>query len=556
MTSFDRFLDAANAFLWQNTVLFIILGTGIVFTIWSRFCQFRALTHGVQAIRGKYDHKGDPGAISHFQALSAALSATVGLGNIGGVALAISLGGPGAVFWMWVVGFFGMALKTTEVTLAMLYRNTADPDNPHGGTMWVISKALAEKGPGAGMLGKALGVLFCFTLLVMVVTGGNMFQAWNTANLTESYFGVPGIVTGLVLAVIVGLVIIGGIHRIGAVAGRLVPFMIGIYFLGAIYVLGVHASDIPAMFALIFRSAFSPAEASGAFIGGTMGYAFLFGMKRAIFSNEAGQGTSPIAHSAARTDEPVREGVVAGLEPFIDTIVVCTITALVIIVTGTWNRPPEAQLGADVRPVLATPGVWTLPEQPAPVRLGRAWEGGESVFAVLRGDPNRQSGNDLHKLTGHVVRGDAGPVLRWDGLASRLEPELSDGGIYVSYVGATLTAVAFDSVLPGLGRWVVTLAVWLFAISTMISYSYYAEQGVVFLGGERWLTPFKLLYCSLAVVSTLGFLKTDAQLDNLSGLGTGLMLFVNIPVMWFLGRKAMAAYGDYMRRLDAGEMRQ
>ena len=151
--------------------------------------------------------------------------------------------------------------------------------------------------------------------------------------------------------------------------------MIGIYFLGAVYVLAVHASDIPAMFALIFRSAFSPAEASGAFIGGTMGYAFLYGMKRAIFSNEAGQGTSPIAHSAARTDEPVREGVVAGLEPFIDTIFVCTLTALVIIVTGTWNRPPEASLPLDTRPVLVSPGVWTLPEQAAPARLGRRMGG-------------------------------------------------------------------------------------------------------------------------------------------------------------------------------------
>ncbi len=332
------------------------------------------------------------------------------------------------------------------------------------------------------------------------------------------------------------------------------PLMIGIYFLGAIYVLAVHASDIPAMIALIFRSAFSPAEASGAFIGGTMGYAFLYGMKRAIFSNEAGQGTSPIAHSAAKTNEPVREGVVAGLEPFIDTIVVCTLTALVIVVTGTWNRPAEASLGTEVRPVLVSPGVWTLPEQAAPARVAGDWAGTEAIFAVVRGDPNPQSGNDLHKLTGSVVLVDSGPVLRWNTLASRLEPDLKDGGVYVVYVGATLTAVAFDSVLPGLGRWIVTLTVWLFALSTMISYSYYAEQGVVFLGGQRWLTPFKLLYCSLAVVSTLGFLKTDAQLDNLSGLGTGLMLFVNIPVMWFLGRRAMNAYGDYMRRLDAGEM--
>lgn len=554
MASADRLLAAANGFLWQNAVLFIILGTGIVFTIWSRFCQFRALTHGVQVIGGKYDNAADPGALTHFQALSAALSATVGLGNIGGVALAISLGGPGAAFWMWVVGFFGMALKTTEVTLAMLYRNDADPANPHGGTMWVISKALAKRSAGLGMLGKAIGGLFCITLLVMVITGGNMFQAWNVGNITANYFGVPAVVSGIVMAVTVGLVIIGGIRRIGSVAGRLVPFMVLLYLCGALYVLWARAADIPAMFALILRSAFMPTEAGGAFIGGTMGYAFMYGMKRAIFSNEAGQGTSPIAHSAARTDEPVREGIVAGLEPFVDTIVVCTLTALVIIVTGTWNRPAEATLPADIEPVMASEGVWTLPPLPAPARTAGGWQGGENVFAVLRGDPNAKGGNDLHRLAGTIITSSTGPRIQWDTLESRLPPELRDHGLFVTYVGATLTAVAFDSVLPGLGRWVVTLASWLFAVSTMISYSYYAEQGVVYLGGARFLVPFKILYCALAIVATMGFLSTDAELDNLSGLGTGLMLFVNIPVMWFLGSEAMRAYRDYIRRLDAGEM--
>ncbi len=555
MNGFDRFLDTANAFLWHNTVLFLVLGTGIAFTLWTRFSQFRSLTHGLHVLRGRYDNPADPGAINHFQALSAALSATVGLGNIGGVALAISLGGPGAVFWMWVVGFFGMALKTTEVTLAMLYRNTADPENPHGGTMWVISKALADRGPWQRYLGKFIGSLFCVTLLVTVVTGGNMFQAWNVGNLTELYFGVPSIVAGCVLAVIVGLVILGGIHRIGRVAGALVPFMITLYFAAAIYVLVVNAGDIPAMFALIFRSAFSPTEASGAFIGGTMGYAFLYGMKRAIFSNEAGQGTSPIAHSAAKTSEPVRESVVAGLEPFIDTIVTCTMTALVIIITGTWNRPPEAALADHVQPVAVAAGEWSLPQVDAPVRIGSNWSGGERVFVILHSGQNEQSGNDLHRLFGTVALGGSGtPVIQWSTLQSTQPPTLDERGIYVSYVGAALTARAFDSALPGLGRWVVTLAVWLFAISTMISYSYYAEQGIVYLAGERWVAPFKYVYCSLAIISTMGFLKSDAQLDNLSGFGTGLMLFVNIPVMWFMGHRAMRAYRDYMTRLDSGQM--
>ncbi len=551
MNGFDRFLATANAVLWHDYVLFLVLATGIVFTLWTRFVQFRALGHGFRILRGRYDDPTDPGAINHFQALSAALSATVGLGNIGGVAMAISLGGPGAVFWIWVVGFFGMALKAVEVTLAMLYRNVDEPDNPHGGTMWVVARALGERSAGFGLAGRAIGSLFCLTLLVMAVTGGNMFQAWNVGALTQTYFGVPSVVSGTVLAVLVGLVIIGGIRRIGAVAGRLVPLMLVIYFCAAVYVLAMHVGEIPAMFMLILRSAFAPAEGSGAFIGGTMGYAFMYGMKRAIFSNEAGQGTSPIAHCAAKTREPVREGLVAGLEPFIDTLVVCTLTALVIIVTGTWNRPAEATLPPGAQ-LITAPGGWTLPAIDAPARPG-GW-GGEEVFVIVEGTPDPRNDNGLRRLTGKVVSSGGGPRVEWDILAGTAPPRLVDGGIYVSYPGATLTARAFDSVLPGLGRWIVTLAVWLFALSTMISYSYYAEQGVVFLGGARWIRAFHYVYCALAVVATLGFLRTDAQLDNLSGLGTGLMLMVNIPVLWLLGHRAVAAYHDYNRRLAAGQV--
>jgi AGCS family alanine or glycine:cation symporter len=554
MSGLDAFISAANAILWHDYVLFALLGTGLLFTVWSGFCQYRALTHGVVVTRGTYDDPGDPGAINHFQALSAALSATVGLGNIGGVAIAISLGGPGAVFWMWVVGFVGMALKMTEVTLAMLYRNLDDPDNPHGGSMWVISKALTRRSPRLAPLGRFLGGLFCCTLLVMVVTGGNMFQAWNVGEITQSYFGVPSIFTGIVLAALVGLVIIGGIKRIGAVAGWLSPVMIGMYIVGSIYVLAVNVAEIPAMFALILKGAFSALEAENAFIGGTMGYAFLYGLKRAFFSNESGQGTSPIAHSAAKTREPVREAVVAGLEPFIDTIVVCTMTALVIIVTGIWKRPAEAMLPEAPQLVAASAGEWTLPPTPAPARNGSGWSAGDSVYLVVEGPWNPRSGNHLHRLAGTISLAGSEAMIEWQTVPSETPPVVRDRGIYVSYVGATLTARAFDSVTPGLGQWLVTAAVWLFAISTMISYSYYAEQGVVFLAGERLVGPFKIVYCLLPVAATSGFLRTDVQLDNLSGLGTALMLWVNIPMLWFLGHEAMVAYRDYIRRLDAGEM--
>jgi AGCS family alanine or glycine:cation symporter len=361
-----------NDFLWGAWTLYVLLGAGIVFTLWTKFSQFKVLTHGVAVTRGKYDNADDPGAINHFQALSAALSATIGLGNIGGVAVAIALGGPGALFWMWIVGFFGMALKAVEITLAMLYRNTEDPDDPHGGAMWVIHNTVGAKGGFSLVLAKTLGVTFCITMLIMTMAGGNMFQTWNVADLTLNYFGVPKIVTGIALAILVGLVIVGGIKRIGQVAARLVPIMCILYLLSSLAVLAVNVQEIPSMFALIFRCAFAKTEAAGAFLGGTFGFVFAQGMKRALFSNEAGLGSAPIAHAAAKTNEPAREGIVGGMGPFIDTICICSLTALVIISTGTWNRGPIGEMTGVVELVknegkveLVAPGnVSALPELP------------------------------------------------------------------------------------------------------------------------------------------------------------------------------------------------
>ena len=554
MTGLSDFLAGANAFLWNEYVLYTLLGTGVLFTLWSGFAQFRALTHGTAIVRGKYDSPDDPGAISHFQALSAALSATVGLGNIGGVALAIGLGGPGAIFWMWVVGFFGMAIKITEVTLSMLYRNTDDPVNPHGGPMWVVSKGLKQINPKLAGIGKAVGIVFCLTLLVSTATGGNMFQAWNVGEITEEYFGVASYITGIVLAVIVGLVIIGGIKRIGKVAGTLVPFMVALYLIGGTYVLVLNFEKIPEMFGLIIRGAFAPQEATGAFLGGTVAYAFLIGMKRALFSNEAGQGSSPIAHSAARTDEPVREGIVAGLEPFIDTIVVCTFTALVILSTGIWNRPADANL--KVAPFIAqtATGQWQTEEVRPPRKDGGEFEVGNNVFLIAHGTPSKTTKNDLLRISGTVVESSAGNLIQWNPVDSAVKPRFEDLGVYSDYVGATLTAKAFDTELPGLGKWLVTLASWLFAISTMISWSYYGEQGMVFLAGEKSVLPYKIVFCALIIVATLGLIETDVDLDNMTGVGTGVMLFANVPIMWVLGYQAMRAYKGYIAKLKSGEV--
>ena len=456
MGDLGQILATINAVLWNEIWILIIAGTGVLFTLWSGFLQYRALTHGPKVVRGDYDDPQDPGAISHFQALAAALSGTVGLGNIGGVALAISLGGPGAIFWMWVVGFLGMSIKFVEVTLSMLYRNTDDPDNPHGGPMWVAGRALKRMNPRLGWLGTVLAFLFSFTVIMSSGTGGNMFQAWNVADVTNEYFGIAGWISGVVLTLVVGIVLIGGIKRIGKVAGTLVPGMVLIYVVAGFYVLFAHFGQIPEMLSLIVGSAFTSTEATGAFVGGTVGSAFLFGMKRAVFSNEAGQGSSAIAHAAAKTDEPVREGLVGGMEPFIDTIVVCTFTALIILSTGVWNRAPDIIYDNIPDPVQTTAG-WAYPD--TVLGIGE-WRDQEPILMVVAAGENAATEQNVHRIAGTVAATENGFTAQWEPLLSDVKPNILGGGFYKDYVGATLTAKAFDSVAPGLGKWLITVASW------------------------------------------------------------------------------------------------
>jgi len=550
MGDLSQTLATINAVLWNETWIFIIAGTGVLFTIWSGFCQYRALTHGPKVIRGIYDDPNDPGAINHFQALSAALSGTVGLGNIGGVALAITLGGPGAIFWMWIVGFLGMSIKFVEVTLSMLYRNTDDPDNPHGGPMWVAGSALKRMKPELGWLGTVLAFLFSFCVMVSSGTGGNMFQAWNVADITNEYFGVAGWISGAVLTVIVGTVLIGGIKRIGMVAGTIVPAMVLIYVIAGFYVLFANFGQIPDILGMIITSAFTPTDATGAFVGGTVGSAFLFGMKRAVFSNEAGQGSSAIAHAAAKTDEPVREGLVGGMEPFIDTIVVCTFTALIILSTGIWNRAPDAAFNNTPVPIQSEAG-WTFPD----TELGPGeWQDQEPVLMIVKAGENAATGQDVHRINGVVSATDNGYIALWQPFASDVRPEIVGGGFYQDHVGATLTAKAFDSVAPGLGKWLITVASWLFAISTIIAWGYYGEQGAVYMMGSKSAMPYRLIYCSLTFIATLGHIKTSSDLDNMTGIGLGIIIYANLPICWIFGYQAIRAYKEYIGRLKNGQM--
>ncbi|HUO85880.1 MAG TPA: amino acid carrier protein, partial [Thermoanaerobaculia bacterium] len=329
-----------------------LLGTGIFLTVRLSFIQLRRLGHGFAVTSGKYDDPEEPGDVAHFQALTTALSATVGIGNIAGVAIAIHWGGPGALFWMWVTAFLGMAIKYTEVTLAQHYRDVGPDRDPRrwegsvsGGPMYYMERGLG--GMGWGRAAKFLAVFFAIALTITSFLTGNAVQANTVADTMMSEFGIAPWLTGVSTSLIVGLVIIGGIRRIGRVTAVLAPLMATVYVLGALAILAMNAAEIPGTFGLIFREAFNPsAGVAGTGVGALL-FTMMWGVRRGLFSNESGQGSAPIAHAAAKTDEPVSEGSVALLEPFIDTLVICTMTGLVILVTGVWTArvPTMIELG-------------------------------------------------------------------------------------------------------------------------------------------------------------------------------------------------------------------
>ncbi|MDH3255961.1 MAG: amino acid carrier protein, partial [Acidobacteriota bacterium] len=307
----------------------VLLGTGLFVTLRLGFIQVRGFRHAVAIARGKYDDPDDEGDLKHYQALTTALSATVGIGNIAGVAIAIRLGGPGAIFWMWVTAFFGMALKYVECTLALRYRTVHRDGSVSGGPMYYIELGLGKKW-------KWMATAFAAFAVICSFGSGNMNQSNTMADAVEAKFGIHPIWTALVFAVIVGMVIIGGIRRIGKVTAVLAPFMALLYVGAALVVLALNVPRIPEILALIVREAFAPTSVVGGAAGSFL-MTLMWGVRRGLFSNEAGQGSAPIAHAAAKTTEPVREGLVASLGPFIDTLVICTMTAMVILLSAAWK---------------------------------------------------------------------------------------------------------------------------------------------------------------------------------------------------------------------------
>jgi len=598
MHNLEQFTAALVNWVWSTPLFFLLLGCGLLFSIISKLVQWRILTHGYACIRGHYDRPNDPGHISHFQALCAALSATIGLGNIAGVAVAIALGGPGAIFWMFVVGLFGMALKFMECSLAVMFRDVRDVPDPsapalmeadaeertleyageeppspgtmprargevRGGPMWYIQKALVDplraRGNPLWVVFKGLAVLFSVAVMLNSCGGGNMFQGWNIADMANKHFGISTYASAVVVAALVALVIIGGIRRIGRVAERLVPVMCVIYVLGALAVIALRASEIPACLSLILRSAFSPQAPEGAFAGVSVWLAFSWGLRRACFSNEAGEGSAPMAHAAARTDQPVREGVVAGIGPFVDTNVICMMSAMVILMTGTWNRPAVGEIAKleDDRAVVLCDT--RIPETMKPLYWKRILPGSEHRLAV---HVVREIDRDLQVVAAPVQSLDAAEGAEWDGLRS-LRLDLSGlpaeqrarlhvgQPVHLDIAGAEMMAFAFDTTIRGFGKYIVTLGVALFGFSTMISWSYYGEKGAEYLLGPRAILPFKFIFVIFVILGMV--LPRFDTVYNFSDATTGLMVMCNLPAVLILSPVVLRAASLYFRRLDAGE---
>ncbi len=432
-----------NTIVWGPAMLVLILGTGIYLMTGLKAMPLNRIGYGFRMLWQGRKGAGE-GDISPFNALMTSLSATIGTGNIAGVATAIFMGGPGALFWMWCTALVGMATKYAEAVLAVRYRETDEAGNHIGGPMFYIKNGLGSRWAWLGTLFAIFGALAGFGI-------GNTVQANSVADALNSKLGIPHLATGFTMAVLAALVLIGGIRRIATVAGKLVPFMAISYILAGAVVLVLNASAIPEAIALVFKHAFTPIAASGGFAGAAVWAAIRFGVARGIFSNEAGLGSAPIAHAAATTDSPVRQGTVAMLGTFIDTLVICSITGLVIIVTGAWNSGENA---------------------------------------------------------------------------------------------ASLTSLAFESALPGVGGYVVSFGLVLFAFTTLLGWSFYGEKCIEYLFGMRAITPFRVLWIiaiPIGANSNLDFIWLVADtLNALMALPNLLALLLLSPVVFQLTR-------DYFR---------
>jgi AGCS family alanine or glycine:cation symporter len=532
--------------------VYLLVGTGVFFTFYLKFPQIRYFRHAFLMVSGKYDEKGARGDTSHFRALTTALSGTVGTGNIAGVALAIHLGGPAALFWMLVTAMVGMTTKFVEVTLSHKYREFAADGSAAGGPMYYMKNRLNMKW---------MAVLFALATIISSFGTGNMPQINSISNAMHTAFGVHPAITGLVLAVLLAMIILGGIKRIAATTAKLVPLMAIVYFIGALSVILANTENIAPSLAAIAGDIFTGSSATGGFLGATIAFAFNRGVNRGLFSNEAGQGSAPIAHAAAKANHPVSEGMVAILEPFIDTIIICMLTGMVLLSSGVWKEKHENIFQRADLVVLN--GVYD-DANPADREQLFLWldPANESKVKPYNGRLHVDDGRIREPVTLIHARSVAEDVVltstvtgeRFTGILPVESGRIFNATSEIQLTGrsllhsAPLTTMAFSRGLFGeLGQYIIPISLLLFAFSTAISWSYYGDRAVTFLWGIDYVRYYRVLY-------VLGFFAASiidtTIVWTFSGIAIALMTIPNIIGILLLHREMKETVADYWATMD------
>jgi AGCS family alanine or glycine:cation symporter len=555
MQQINAFFTTLHSYIGGNNwFIFLLLGTGLFFTLYLKFPQIRYFRHALRIVKGKYDKKSDRGDTTHFQSLATALSGTVGTGNIAGVALAVHLGGPAALFWMLMTAFLGMCTKFVEVTLSHKYRDFDEQGMVAGGPMYFMKKRLniSLKNGKTIKTGYWLGGFFAIATVLSSFGTGSLPQINSISNAIFATFGVQHIITGAVMAVLLALIIIGGIRRIAQVTEKLVPFMAIVYFLGAIAVIISNYQNIVPSFVSLFTNVFTGTAAVGGFLGAGFAFAFNNGVNRGLFSNEAGQGSAPIAHAAAKAHEPVSEGMVAILEPFIDTIIICFLTGMVLLSSGVWNQKVPNQF-----------------QRTDMVVLAERYDEHNAAHAALLGDYlNNKATLPLFTGTLDVVDGkiqNDNSILHARSVAEEIA--VSKGGVPFTgeitvekgrvvqtssdlvFTGsslihsAPLTTVAYtQSFLGDSCKYIVALGLLLFAFSTAIAWSYYGDRAVTYLVGAKYVMLYRIIFVIAFFVAS--FIDTTI-IWNLSMLTVAFMTVPNLIGLLILHREVKQTIGDY-----------
>lgn len=545
MQQLNEFLKLIDSFIGSSPWFpFALLGTGLFFTIYLKFPQIRYFRFAFNVVRGKFDKEGDEGDTSHFQALTTALSGTVGTGNIAGVALALHLGGPAALFWMVVTATIGMCTKFVEVTLSHKYREKTADGSMAGGPMYYMKNKLNMKW---------LAVIFAIATVISSFGTGNMPQINSIAGAVKSTFAIEPWITGAVLSVILAFVIIGGIKRIAAVTEKLVPGMAVVYFIGCFAVIFANIGNVIPSILSIFESLFTTTAATGGFLGATISYAFNVGVGRGLFSNEAGQGSAPIAHASAKAHEPVSEGMVAILEPFIDTVIICSITGITLLSSGVWQEKHYNDFAVTDMSILAgTDYSDNIKEDRIALKEHLS---GENPLPVFDGMLEVQNGQIISDVTVIHARSVAEDVVvnesfGGDPLTGKVEIKkgvLQDANI--SFYGKSLvhssplTAIAFTKGWFGdWGQYIVSIGLLLFAFSTAISWSYYGDRAMTFLLGPGSVKYYRVVYVAGFFIAAIA---DTTIIWTVAAIAIALMTLPNLLGIFLLRKDMKNTVNEY-----------